>query len=109
MSAQFFQNIHVCTVYTNLGEDGILHAMNETQCSVVVTSHDLMPKFDKLLAKLPHVTHLIYFEVSKQEALFSRYSLACSGALGAAPSESKDICSGREMAPLDIRARHLLW
>ena len=59
------QNIHVCTVYTNLGEDGILHAMNETQCSVVVTSHDLMPKFEQLLAKLPHVTHLIYFEVGK--------------------------------------------
>ena len=57
------QNIHVCTVYTNLGEDGILHAMNETGCSVVVTSHDLMPKFEQLLAKLPQVTHLVYFEV----------------------------------------------
>ena len=50
-------------MYTNLGEDGILHAMNETGCSVVVTSHDLMPKFEQLLDKLPHVTHLIYFEV----------------------------------------------
>ena len=50
-------------MYTNLGEDGILHAMNETGCSVVVTSHDLMPKFEQLLSKLPHVTHLVYFEV----------------------------------------------
>ena len=54
-------------MYTNLGEDGILHAMNETGCSVVVTSHDLMPKFERLLGKLPHVTHLVYFEVGRSD------------------------------------------
>ncbi len=60
----FSQNIHVCTVYTNLGEDGILHAMSETQAKVVVTSHDLLPKFSRLLEDggLRHVTHIIYFE-----------------------------------------------
>ena len=58
----FSQNIGVCTVYTNLGEEGILHAMSETGCSVVVTSHDLLPKFERLLPELPAVKHLIYFE-----------------------------------------------
>jgi long-chain acyl-CoA synthetase len=64
MSCQgaFSQNIHVCTVYTNLGEEGILHAMNETGAQIVVTSHDLLPKFTRLLEHLPHVTHIIYFE-----------------------------------------------
>ena len=56
------QNIHVCTVYTNLGEEGILHAMSETGCSVVITSHNLLHLFERLLPKLPAVKHLIYFE-----------------------------------------------
>ena len=29
-----FQNIHVCTVYTNLGDDAVIHALNETAVSI---------------------------------------------------------------------------
>ena len=46
----FFQNIHVCTVYTNLGDDAVAHALNETAVSVVVTSHDLLPRFKEMLS-----------------------------------------------------------
>ncbi len=65
----FSQNIHVCTgkltrparlplktlrimnglndglVYTNLGDDAVIHALNETKVQIVVTSHELLPKF----------------------------------------------------------------
>lgn len=27
----FSQNIHVCTVYTNLGDEAVIHALNETE------------------------------------------------------------------------------
>ena len=27
----FSQNVHVCTVYTNLGDEAVIHALNETQ------------------------------------------------------------------------------
>ena len=33
------------SVYTNLGEDAVVHALNETGVRVVVTSHELLPKF----------------------------------------------------------------
>ena len=47
-----FQNIGVATVYTNLGDDAVVHALNETGTEIVVTSRDLLPKFKKLLAEV---------------------------------------------------------
>ena len=41
------QNIAVATVYTNLGDDAVVHAINETKSSVVVTSQDLLPRFQQ--------------------------------------------------------------
>ena len=52
----------VATVYTNLGDDAVAHALNETQVKVVVTSHDLLPKFNQMLAKLPMIQHVIVME-----------------------------------------------
>ena len=45
----FFKNIAVATVYTNLGDDAVVHAINETKTSVVVTSQELLPKLYQLL------------------------------------------------------------
>lgn len=36
--------------------------INETEAAVVITSHELLPKFKSLLAKLPKVTTIIYME-----------------------------------------------
>ena len=30
----FSQNIHVCTVYTNLGDEAVIHALNETEVNM---------------------------------------------------------------------------
>ena len=57
-----FQNIHVCTVYTNLGDDAVVHALNETEVSVVVTSHELLPRFKEMLVNLPNIKTIIYME-----------------------------------------------
>jgi len=58
----FSQDMAVATVYTNLGDDAVAHALNETQVKVVVTSHDLLPKFNQMLAKLPMIQHVIVME-----------------------------------------------
>lgn len=50
------------TLYATLGEDAVVHGLNETECEFVLTSHDLMPKFRHILAKSPSVKHLIYME-----------------------------------------------
>merc|ERR1711971_904700 len=58
----FSQSIILATVYTNLGDDAVAHAINETEVSLVITSHSLLPKFKNLLEKCPKVTKVIYIE-----------------------------------------------
>ena len=48
----FLQNIGVGTVYINLGDEGVIHAINETKTSVVVTSQNLLPRLQKLLPRV---------------------------------------------------------
>jgi len=58
----FKQNFTVVTIYATLGEDAIAHGINETEVSVVITSHELLPKFKNILEKTPRVQTLIYME-----------------------------------------------
>ena len=48
----FLQNIGVGTVYINLGDEGVVHAINETKTSVVITSQNLLTRVQKLLPKV---------------------------------------------------------
>nr|CAD7396033.1 unnamed protein product [Timema poppensis] len=58
----FKQNIPLVTIYATLGEDAIIHGINETEGTIVVTSHDLVPKFKNILPHTPKVKTLIYME-----------------------------------------------
>ncbi|XP_069684270.1 fatty acid CoA ligase Acsl3-like isoform X2 [Periplaneta americana] len=58
----FKQSIPLATIYATLGDDAIAHGINETEVSLVITSHDLLPKFKNILAKTPKVTQIIYME-----------------------------------------------
>ena len=58
----FSQNMILTTLYTNLGDEAVAHGINETEVSMVVTSHSLLPKFKTLLEKCPKVTQIIYIE-----------------------------------------------
>lgn len=52
----------VVTLYATLGEEAIAHGINETEVSIVITSHDLLPKFKNILQLTPRVKTLIYME-----------------------------------------------
>lgn len=58
----FKQNVPIVTIYATLGDEGVIHGINETEASIVITSHELLPKFKNLLAKLPHVKTVIFME-----------------------------------------------
>ena len=58
----FSQSIIVSTVYTNLGDEAVMHALNETEVNIVVTRHELLPKFRTMLDNCPNITHVIYME-----------------------------------------------
>lgn len=50
------------TLYATLGEDAIAHGLNETEASIVVTTHDLLPKVKNILHRTPKVKIVIYME-----------------------------------------------
>ncbi|XP_014282035.1 long-chain-fatty-acid--CoA ligase 4 isoform X3 [Halyomorpha halys] len=58
----FKQNFPIVTIYSTLGEDAIAHGINETEGKIVVTTHDLLPKFRNILYKTPSVQKVIYME-----------------------------------------------
>ena len=60
--ACFKQTFPVVTLYTNLGEEAIVHAINQTEVEIVLTTHELMPKFKTILSKTKKVKCLIYME-----------------------------------------------
>ena len=33
------------TLYTNLGEEAVVHGLEETEAELVITSHELLPKY----------------------------------------------------------------
>ncbi|CAH0393729.1 unnamed protein product [Bemisia tabaci] len=58
----FKQNMPVVTIYATLGEEAIIHALNETEVKMVITTHDLLPKFRAILDKTPLVETVIFME-----------------------------------------------
>ena len=60
----FSQNMIVSTLYTNLGSEAVSHGLEETEASVVITSHSLLATLRGLLSsgKCPLVQHVIYME-----------------------------------------------
>ena len=59
----FFKNIAVATVYTNLGDDAVVHAINETKSSVVVTSQELLPKLHQLLEQVNVISSVVFIHL----------------------------------------------
>jgi len=56
------QNFTLVTLYATLGEDALIHGINETEVSCIITSQELLPKFKNILPCTPLVTMLIAIE-----------------------------------------------
>lgn len=52
----------VATVYATLGEEGVIHVINEVGSSHLLTSADLLPKLKNINSKLPDLKCVIYLE-----------------------------------------------
>lgn len=60
------QNMPIVTLYATLGDDAIIHGINETEVSCVITSQELLPKFRNILPCTPNVTLLVREKQSKE-------------------------------------------
>jgi long-chain acyl-CoA synthetase len=74
----------VVTLYATLGDEAIVHGINETEATMVVTTQDLLPKFKMLLKQCPSIKVLVYM----QDQLASRNS---QGLTDGFPSDIKII------------------
>ena len=53
-------------VFSNLGDEGIAHAINETQSEHIFTSYDLVPKVLNLLSVCPSIKTIVFIESTIQ-------------------------------------------
>lgn len=49
--------VAVVTLYATLGEEAIVHGINESEVSFVITSGELLPKFKGILNRMPKVCY----------------------------------------------------
>ena len=75
------QNIPLVTLYATLDDEAVVQAINETDVACVVTSHELLPKFKKILHSTPKVTTLVnilcssFLESEMERFVLCRWSL----------------------------------
>ncbi|KAG8085153.1 hypothetical protein GUJ93_ZPchr0010g11208 [Zizania palustris] len=58
----FRQNLTVVTIYASLGEDALVHSLNETQVSTLICDSKQLKKLPAISSKLQSVRHVIYIE-----------------------------------------------
>src|SRR6266496_1521974 len=56
----FTQGMTIVTAYDTLGEEGLLHSMNEAEVHAMYTNADLLPMVKKIAGKCPTLEHVIY-------------------------------------------------
>ncbi|PWY99700.1 acetyl-CoA synthetase-like protein [Testicularia cyperi] len=67
--ACFRQTIPFCTAYETLGEEGLLHSLNEPEVVGIFTNAELMPTLAKVIAKADTVKFVIYDGKPKEQDL----------------------------------------
>ncbi|XP_054158100.1 long-chain-fatty-acid--CoA ligase 4-like [Oppia nitens] len=67
LSAQAIVRIgaSIATLYVSLGDDGLIHGINETEVKHIITTQDMLAKLAKMKTKIPLVNTVIYIEGPK--------------------------------------------
>ncbi|CAH9072864.1 unnamed protein product [Cuscuta epithymum] len=58
----FRQNITVVTIYASLGDDALVHSLNETQASTLICDPKQLKKLASISSDLKTIKNVIYFE-----------------------------------------------
>lgn len=58
----FRQSITVVTIYASLGEDALIHSLNETQVSTLICESKQLKKLAAISSSLKSIQNVIYFE-----------------------------------------------
>ena len=107
--ALFRMGAVLATVYATLGEEGVIHVIQQVGSSHILTSSDLLPKVKKIRSRLSKLTTVIYCEDSINPASVDSYgfdqvdlALVPFGDLEKAGSEASHQLNGTPPKPWDI-------
>ncbi|ORY03195.1 acetyl-CoA synthetase-like protein [Basidiobolus meristosporus CBS 931.73] len=64
--ACFSQNLTIVTAYETLGADGLKHALNEGEISVIFTTAELLKVIEGIADDVPSLKHVIYMDEAKE-------------------------------------------
>lgn len=62
----FKYNFPVVTLYSTLGDEAIIHGVNESEVTIIITSNLLLDKFKRILSRIPCVKHIVYMNHGKK-------------------------------------------
>lgn len=65
----FTQNMTIVTAYDTLGEEGLLHSMNETEVEAIYTVGDLLGTVKKVASNCPSLKFIFYSGEVKTDVL----------------------------------------
>ena len=54
----FRQSLAIVTIYTNLGDEGVLHGVTQTEASIVIVGEDLLARLLAVLPQAPAVKNV---------------------------------------------------
>lgn len=77
--ACFRLNVPVVTLYSTLGIEALAFGINQTDASYLITSGDQLGKIEKILAKVPKLTHIIVLSDKFTEPNVTKFRLKCAG------------------------------
>jgi len=98
--AVFSQSAVVATVYANLGEEGLVYAINDTSLTHLLTDSNLLGSILKSIASLPKIKYIFYTDHREQADVKVLEALKEKGITTVSFSELVTISSGLEAAPV---------
>ncbi|XP_027341396.1 long chain acyl-CoA synthetase 8 isoform X2 [Abrus precatorius] len=63
----FRQNVTVVTIYASLGEDALIHSLNETEVCTLICDSKQLKKLDAIRSSLTSIQNIIYFEDNEED------------------------------------------
>ncbi len=96
--ACFKNNITVVTLYTNLGEDGIVAGITQSKARTLITSQELLERIGKLLPRIPDIVSVMYFENRTSKTNMATGTFPQSMKL--VPFSQVETCGAASLAPL---------
>jgi long-chain acyl-CoA synthetase len=71
----------VVTLYSTLGVDALSYGINQTNAPFLFTSGEQLPKLQKIIKKIPDISHIVVFDDKLTEKNLSEFKKSCQNSI----------------------------